>query len=237
MAKTGIFHHVGTFLLFAAFVLLLITSISSPVINDISFLKVTLTNRSDIRNSSVTFGSFGYCVLDVAPASTDQDSCSHRSIGYKPAVLMSEIDGTHFSTTSRDTADSLTNAMILHPIACGLAFIAFLLALGAGFIGALFSAFVAAIAWIITVVVMAIDFALFAIIKNNVNKDGTGSKAKYGVAIWCCLAAMVALFFGLIIVLFTCCSARLHKRSGGSKAAESGYVGRAQTRRRFWQRR
>lgn len=68
MARTGIFHHVGTFLLFAAAILLLITTISAPVINDISLLKVTLTNSSALRHSSVTFGTFGHCVLDVAPA-------------------------------------------------------------------------------------------------------------------------------------------------------------------------
>ena len=68
MAKTGIFHHVGTFLLFAAAILLLITTISAPVIGDIAILKVMLTNKTDIRNSSVTFGTFGHCVLDVARA-------------------------------------------------------------------------------------------------------------------------------------------------------------------------
>jgi hypothetical protein len=67
MAKTGIFHHVGTFLLFVASILLLITTISAPVIGDIAILKVMLTNKSDLRNSSVTFGTFGHCVLDVAP--------------------------------------------------------------------------------------------------------------------------------------------------------------------------
>jgi hypothetical protein len=68
MAKSGIFHHLGTFLLFAAAILLLVTTISAPVIGDIAILKVMLTNRSDLRNSSVTFGTFGHCVLDVAPA-------------------------------------------------------------------------------------------------------------------------------------------------------------------------
>jgi hypothetical protein len=60
-------HHVGTFLLFAAAVLLLVTTISAPVFGDIAILKVMLTNFSEIRNSSVTFGTFGHCVLDVAP--------------------------------------------------------------------------------------------------------------------------------------------------------------------------
>jgi hypothetical protein len=67
MAKTGIFHHVGTFLLFVAAILLLITTISAPVIGDIAILKVMLTNKTDIRNSSVTFGTFGHCILDVPP--------------------------------------------------------------------------------------------------------------------------------------------------------------------------
>jgi hypothetical protein len=67
MAKTGIFHHVGTVLLFISAILLLITTISAPVIGDIAILKVMLTNKTDIRNSSVTFGTFGHCVLDVAP--------------------------------------------------------------------------------------------------------------------------------------------------------------------------
>lgn len=67
MAKTGIFHHVGTFLLFVAAILLLITTISAPVVGDIGILKVTLTNKTVLRNSSVTFGTFGHCVLDVAP--------------------------------------------------------------------------------------------------------------------------------------------------------------------------
>jgi hypothetical protein len=67
MAKTGIFHHVGTFLLFVAAILLLVTTISAPVIGDIAILKVMLTNKTDIRNSSVTFGTFGHCVLDVPP--------------------------------------------------------------------------------------------------------------------------------------------------------------------------
>jgi len=234
MARTGIFHHFGTFLLLAAWVLLLVTSISSPVVNDLSILKVTLTNRSDVRFSSVTFGSFGHCVLDVAPAATDQDSCSSSTIGYKPAVIMAEIDHTTFSHGSRDTADDLTNAMILHPIACAIAFLAFLLALGAGVIGSVFAAMVAAVAWIVTLVVMAIDFALFAIIKNHVNSDGSGSHAFYGPAMWTCMAAMICLFFGMVIILVTCCSSRMHRND--NKAAESGYVARTR-RRRFWERR
>jgi hypothetical protein len=68
MAQTSPVHHVGTFLIFAAAALLLITTITAPVVNDFAMLKVTLTNSSALRHSSVTFGTFGHCILDVAPA-------------------------------------------------------------------------------------------------------------------------------------------------------------------------
>lgn len=65
--RTSIIHHIGTFLLFCAAALLLITTISSPVVGDMAILKVTLTNYTNIRHSSVTFGTFGHCILDVPP--------------------------------------------------------------------------------------------------------------------------------------------------------------------------
>ena len=70
------------------------------------------------------------------------------------------IDHTTFSKASADTADALTNAFVLHPVACGLAFIAGLLAIG-GVVGGLLGSLVAIVAWLLAVVVMAIDFAAF----------------------------------------------------------------------------
>ena len=53
--------------------------------------------------------------------------------------------------------------MILHPIACAVAFIAFALSCGAGVVGSLLGAMVAALAWVLTLVVMAVDFSLFGV--------------------------------------------------------------------------
>ena len=75
---------------------------------------------------------------------------------------MSQIDGTTFSLIGTHTADDLTNAFILHPIACGLAFIAGLCAIG-GFVGSLIATFIAVIAWVLTLVVMVIDFVAFGV--------------------------------------------------------------------------
>jgi len=206
-----VFHWIGVVCLFMAAVLLLVTTISSPVVGDIAILKVMLTNKTDIRHSSVTFGAFGHCVLDVAPVQTDQDYCYPKVIGYKPAAIMAEIDHTTFTRAGTATADSLTNAFVLHPVACGLAFIATICAFG-GVIGGLISTVIAILAWLITLVVMAIDFAAFGVIKKHVNSDGSGSHAYYSVGMWTTLAAMILLFLGMILVFFTCCSERRNGR-------------------------
>lgn len=59
---TGFLHHIGTFLLLSATVLLIVTCISAPVVNDIALLKVEL---GDSGRSTVSFGTFGYCVNNI----------------------------------------------------------------------------------------------------------------------------------------------------------------------------
>jgi hypothetical protein len=101
--------------------------------------------------------------LDTNPASrTDQDYCSKKTIGYKPVDIMAQIEGTHFSRAGGATTNGLTDTFILHPIACGLAFIAALCAIG-GVVGSLVGVIIGVIAWIITIVVMAIDFTVFGV--------------------------------------------------------------------------
>lgn len=61
------------------------------------------------------------------------------------------------------------------------------------------------------------------IIKNHVNSDGSGSQASYSTGMWTCLAAMLLLFFGMLIVLFTCFSTR-KKRRNGTTVYKTEYV-------------
>ncbi len=62
MAQTGFFHHIGTFLLFAATILLIVTCISAPVVHDLGILKIELGNTPSQNHATVVFGSFGWCV-------------------------------------------------------------------------------------------------------------------------------------------------------------------------------
>lgn len=128
--------------------------------------------------------------------------------------------------------------MVLHPVVCGMSFLAFLVALGSGMCGSLFAAFITSLTFLVALVVMATDFALFVIVKNHVNKDDSGSRASFSTGIWTMLAGTIALFLAFFFVLFSCCSSRMHKQKGTSK--EAGYVdgvAPASTRGRFWPRR
>ncbi|KAK4569332.1 hypothetical protein LTR86_003094 [Recurvomyces mirabilis] len=216
-------HWIGVALLLISSLLLLVTTISAPILKDVAFLHVILTNKTEIRNSSVTFGTLGYCILDVPPVQTDQDWCSKRHVGYEPADIMAKIDKTSFSEIAAGTSDGLTRVMVLHPVACGLAFVAFLCSIGAGVIGSLVGAFAAFVAWILVLISLAVDFSLFGILRHHVNTDKSGSQAKFGSAIWILLASFVTLFLGMLIVFFTCCSARREKKRGGVGVKNEGY--------------
>lgn len=231
MAQTGLFHHIGTFLLFAATILLIVTCISAPVIHDLAILKVELGNQPSTSHGTVTFGTFGYCINGN---DGNSDSCSPSQVGYSPAAVMQQVDNTQFSDYAASTTHALTKAMILHPISCVLNFIAFLLALGAGMIGSFLASVVALLAFLVTVIIMIIDFALFSIVRSNVNDDGTGANAYYGAAAWTTLVSAICSLIGTIIVFFTCCSARMHRNRGTNRASkvEAGDYGAAPVRRR-----
>lgn len=148
---------------------------------------------------------------------------------------MAEIDSTTFNTASKDSTKVLTRVMVLHPIVTGMAFIAFLLALGSGMCGSLLAALLAAVTFVTALIVMATDFATFVIVRNHVNGDGSGSHAYFSTGMWTMLAGTIALFLAFFFVLFSCCSARMHRQRGPSK--EAGYVdgvAPAARRRRFW---
>ncbi|CAK7265490.1 hypothetical protein SEPCBS119000_001538 [Sporothrix epigloea] len=214
MARTGFCHHIGSFLLFAATILLIVVSISAPVINHISLLKVQMNDISRGSTPAIEFGSFGYCQVDNG---NGHDQCSPRKIGYNPAAVVTAANiATSFSDAAEDSTKILTKIMILHPVAAGVTFIAFLLALGAGFIGSFTASLVSLIAFIITAVVVITDFILFHIIKDHVNDSKKDASAKYGIAIWLLLAAGACQLIGTLVVFFSCCSARSNRQRGVS---------------------
>ncbi|TGJ84935.1 hypothetical protein E0Z10_g3843 [Xylaria hypoxylon] len=237
MARTGFIHHIGTFFLLAATVLLIVTDISAPVVSDISILKVEIgTNQrtsltDNDRFPTITFGTFGYCIEDLT--SSGSKTCSKSRIGYDPvAVIERNVADSSFSDYAHSTAKGLTKVMVLHPIATGLAFISFFLALGAGIVGSFLAALGAFITFIVVAVVVITDFVSFAIVKSAVNDSSDTVVASWGPAAWTTLVAGILCLFAAVILLFTCCSARLHRRRE-SHFRESK-ISTSSPRRRRW---
>ena len=76
---------------------------------------------------------------------------------------MAAIDGVSSDYTGAGTADHLTNAMIIHPIAAGVTFIAFLLSLFPSRVLPWVVSLLAILAWILTLAITVIDFVLFGV--------------------------------------------------------------------------
>ncbi|ELR04514.1 hypothetical protein VC83_03203 [Pseudogymnoascus destructans] len=203
------FRHLGSFLLFAACILLIITTITAPLIKNLAILRVDLEN-----GGTVNFGTFGYCIL------TDSgNTCTNSHIGYSPVPLLDTLGAGDYGSASKNTADALTRVMVLHPVACGLAFLAFLASLGASIFGSLCAALISSVAWLVTLVVLITDFVAWGIVKKKVNDDGHGH-ARFEVGIWTLLAAFVVLFLATLMVLLTCCSGRREKKRAGGRKVE-----------------
>lgn len=58
------FHHIGTFLLLAATALLIVVTVTAPVVNNLSILKIDLPSGS--IGDRLTFGTFGYCLVGAS---------------------------------------------------------------------------------------------------------------------------------------------------------------------------
>ncbi|KAJ6524570.1 hypothetical protein B0H19DRAFT_597156 [Mycena capillaripes] len=201
--------HLGTFLIFSAMVLLLVASISAPTIAKIDFLSIPLSN-----GSSVNFGSLGFCLLNP-----DGNSCTPTGVGYKIANEISAIGISPFSGAKAASLHGLTEGLILHQIATGIAAIAFLLAVCSHRLGYLFASAVAFIAFLFSLAVLIIDFIVFGSVKDHV--DNNGGTAHWGNAIWMVLAATIVLFFASIATCFACVTAR--RRHTRTKNAAATY--------------
>ncbi|KAF1966927.1 pali-domain-containing protein [Bimuria novae-zelandiae CBS 107.79] len=100
-------------LFFAAFVLLLLSTLSTPIIKSIPLA----TFRG------VRFGTFGYC---------DGSHCKGPMIGYDTDNLFADAPDSEFSLPSA-TRHSLSSILIVHPVAALMTLICFALAVAAHF--------------------------------------------------------------------------------------------------------
>ncbi|ORY60125.1 SUR7/PalI family-domain-containing protein [Pseudomassariella vexata] len=152
-----------------------------PSCTTFSVLKVNLQKNNNEFSPDISFGTFGWCVIQ-----SGDDDCSHSHVGYDAAGVLSNNSNCIFDTSdfAGDTANALTRVMVLHPVAAGLSFLSFLLALGTGVVGSFLAALVSLLTFIVTLVVLITDFVGFAILKNAVNRSDTGASSEFVLAVY-----------------------------------------------------
>ncbi|KAK7693627.1 hypothetical protein QCA50_003196 [Cerrena zonata] len=204
---------VTPFLNFVAFLLLLLVSLSTPITKSIYLFQLTAKASSSLFNASADgsarFGVWGYCLsaIDVSVLGFNHDSsaqCSKAKLGYdfdSNVQKTLRIDGLSDAISRTTTA-----ALVLHPIACVLAFLALvtsfvirkrdgdvsrlihLLRLGTGLFAAL-----------LTTIVFLIDVIFVAIVRHKVNDASDGAlNFNWGNAVWMALGATIALWAALV---------------------------------------
>ncbi|THH01992.1 hypothetical protein EW145_g6820 [Phellinidium pouzarii] len=206
--------------LFAAFLLLLLISLSVPVIKFIDLLKLSATLKKGIgianvsANGAVKFGVWGYCISSVETKVLGQvvagasGKCSKAHLGYTLDSTVTNALG--IGKISNTLSRSLTAVLVLHPITCGLTFVMlvvslFLLArptprrLCAGL-----SLSVSILAAAVTTAVFLIDVIFVAVVRDKLDKQTKGGvKATWGNATWMMLAATILLWASCVSSCYT----------------------------------
>lgn len=220
----------GVFFLFAAFVLLVVVSLSVPVWDAVYYLKV------NAAGTEARLGNWGYCLL-----SNGRKTCSSSRLGYDADDIVGLFsDGGDISNS---IIKGLTYALILHPIAAGITLFALIISLTTNWCldicGSLFAFF----AFLVTLVAFIVDSVLFVTARTRINNDIGGSPASLSNAYWITLAALVSL---LLAAFTVCCGSMTARRRKAREAnanqpamTQAGYGQGYDTepRRKWWQRR
>ncbi|KPV77353.1 uncharacterized protein RHOBADRAFT_23882, partial [Rhodotorula graminis WP1] len=184
----------GTIVVFAATVLLVLVSVSTPLLKTFYFLDATISSGS--IKGTVKLGTFGYCV---------GNKCTSAKLGYNLDVAaLLGINGK-----LGDLSDSVlkwaTYCLVLHPVAAVLGAISVVFGLLAhmhNFAGTMLSTCFASFAGTVTLLAFIFDMVVFIIAKQRIDRSSVGGQATLGNAIWMTLAALIlflisGFFFGV----------------------------------------
>jgi len=214
-------------LLFIAFLLLLLVSVSVPIAKSIYLFKFIANVSSSLLHSgasgSVKFGVWGYCFsgVDVSVLGSTHDSagsCSKAHLGY--TFDQTVANALHVSGLENLISRTLTAALVLNPVACGLTFLALVISLamhkrgteGSSRFASLLTLIIASLTGLITTIVFIIDVAFVASVHNKLKKDTSGDlQLNYGNAVWMVLGAAVAIWVSLLGACAGICFGRRRK--------------------------
>ncbi|GAA6005152.1 hypothetical protein JCM10207_008524 [Rhodosporidiobolus poonsookiae] len=204
----------GTLVVLAATVLLVLVTVSTPLLKSIYFLKASIdvsVGSTDV-SGEVTLGTFGYCV---------DSTCTDPKLGYSLDIAsLLDINGS-LSGISNSVLKWITYLLILHPIAAAFGVISTIfggLAHMHGFAGTALTTCFASFAATFALLAFIFDIVVFVIAKKRIESSDVGGSAELGSACWMTLAAMI--MYALSGCFFGCGACIIRKRRGEREASE-----------------
>ncbi|KAF9486059.1 hypothetical protein BDN70DRAFT_964529 [Pholiota conissans] len=200
-------------LLFSSFLLLLLVSLSLPIIKPIYLLSVQSTTpvASQLRSldTELRFGVWGVCAtstLDPAIATSNPGLCFGPMLGYQVPDDLAAIVNIPPTVVSV-VENTLIVVLVLHPIAAGLSSVALVLSIfftSHGF--SILILIVTILTALVSSVALAIDLALVIVAKNSLAKlDSLEFAITFGNGVWMILGAVIATWFAVLTLSMKAC--------------------------------
>ncbi|EKM76195.1 hypothetical protein AGABI1DRAFT_115948 [Agaricus bisporus var. burnettii JB137-S8] len=193
-------------IIFAAFVLNLIVSISLPYLPALDFTRThfqqVASENGQNNISQLRFGIWAPCSYNEAGDRT----CVKQGHAYGVTVANQQTDQVTI-------APSWTRGLAIHPVAAVVSLLAVLLALSQHLTIALWATLIAWLAGLLTFIAFLCDVVLFAHTRTQFKKLNLGTRTIPGPGFWITLVAMILLFLGGI----TTCLGRIKDRRTGHK--------------------
>jgi len=194
-------------LFLAAFILLILSTITVPLNKSFYLLKFDLYDSGATKPTGrLELGALGYCILTYSSSSSflgmfsksQQTQCSSSTLGYTFDSTL--LDLPNFSDAANVIPKDLTYALgILHPVALALSILA-LLSFLAVYVrpgGRTWYVSAMAFGWSATAVGFAafvVDYVFFQTAKSRVKKATGGTQGiEVGNAVWFTMVAWIAL--------------------------------------------
>ncbi|GLB35057.1 putative SUR7/PalI family protein [Lyophyllum shimeji] len=227
------FAALAALLLFVAFLLLLLVTLSVPIIKSIFLFRLTANLGSSLlatgANATANFGVWGYCIpsINFAVMGIDRATASHCSGTHLGYTLDSDVaNALHATNFENVISRTTTAALVLHPIAAALTLFAFLISLfifrlpsnATSRLPAQCILSIGLLAVILTTVVFLIDVGFVAVVRSKVHDASRGHLAlAWGNAVWMTLGATIALWLAMIQAGAAACACGLRSRSKQEK--------------------
>ncbi|KAJ7167905.1 pali-domain-containing protein [Mycena filopes] len=166
-----------------ALVLSILTSISLPAFPALDFVRLSYSNtpKSSQFLSQLRFGIWAPCIYD----GTGKRSCPHLGHGYALPL-------TDFDQKSRVfIGSSWTRGLAIHPVATGFIALAFGFAVSKYEHGPFLAVVNSALAAFLLTLAFIVDIALYAFVKQQVNKLPHPGKVTTSSAFWMTLTSLI----------------------------------------------